>query len=151
MVENQRRHDGRVVQRQVAVSGRDQRQPARGVVRRSIEVLRDASGPTQWHCFRRTGRLPVRYTVGTPKGRLTRLGQAFAGLPWRGARESVEVKLLPEDGEPYVMARSRPRIGKERGMRRRRLKKLWRRLHEVRGQSLKRDDLLLKLGSPEIS
>ena len=32
-------------------------------------------------------------------------------------------------------------------MRRRRLRKLWRRLHELRGQSLKRDELLLKLGA----
>ena len=32
-------------------------------------------------------------------------------------------------------------------MRQRRLKKLWRRLHELRGQSLRRDELLLKLGA----
>ena len=32
-------------------------------------------------------------------------------------------------------------------MRQRRLKKLWQRLHELRGQSLKRDELLLKLGA----
>ena len=60
-------------------------------------------------------------------------------------RESVQVKLLAEDGELYILAQSRPRILKERGMRR--LKKLWRRLHELRGQSLKRDELLLKLGA----
>jgi len=62
-------------------------------------------------------------------------------------RESVEVKLLAEDGELYVLAQSRPRILKERGMRRRRLRKLRGRLHELRGQSLKRDQLLLKLGA----
>ena len=89
----------------------------------------------------------VRYLVGTPKGRLTRLEKAFLGLPWREVRESVEVKLLAEDGELYVLAQSRARIAKERGMRRRRLKRLWRRLHELRGQSLTRDDLLLKLGA----
>ena len=66
------------------------------------------------------------------------------GLPWRAVRESVEVKLLAEDGELYILAQSRARIAKERGMRRRRLKKLWRRLHELI-QSLKRDELLLKL------
>ncbi len=32
-------------------------------------------------------------------------------------------------------------------MRQRRLKKLWWRLHELRGQSLSRDELLLKLGA----
>ena len=95
----------------------------------------------------RAGDPAVRYLVGTPKGRLTRLEKAFVGLPWREVRESVEVKLPAEDGELYILARSRPRIAKERGMRRRRLKKLWRRLHELRGQSLTRDELLLKLGA----
>ena len=95
----------------------------------------------------RAGDPPVRYLVGTPKGRLTRLEKSFSGLPWREVRESVEVKLLAEDGELHILAQSRARIAKERGMRRRRLKKLWRRLHELRGQSLKRDELLLKLGA----
>ena len=95
----------------------------------------------------RGGEAPVHYLVGTPKGRLTRLEKAFVGLPWQAVRDSVEVKLLAEDGELYILAKSRPRILKERGMRRRRLKKLWRRLHELRGQSLKRDELLLKLGA----
>ena len=95
----------------------------------------------------RTGDPVVRYLVGTPKGRLTRLEKAFVGLPWREVRESVEVKLLAEDGELYILAQSRARIAKERGMRRRRLKRLWRRLHELRGQSLERDELLLKLGA----
>ena len=95
----------------------------------------------------RDGEAPVHYLVGTPKGRLTRLEKAFVGLPWQEVRESVEVKLLTEDGELYILAQSRARILKERGMRRRRLKKLWQRLHELRGQSLKRDELLLKLGA----
>ena len=95
----------------------------------------------------RTGPAPVHYLVGTPKGRLTKLEKAFVGKPWRQVRDSVDVKLLAEDGELYVLAKSRPRMLKERGMRRRRLKKLWRRLHELRGQSLKRDELLLKLGA----
>ena len=69
------------------------------------------------------------------------------GLAWRAVRESVEVKLLSEDGELYILAQSRARIFKERGMRRRRLQKLWQRLHELRGQSLRRDELLLKLGA----
>ena len=89
----------------------------------------------------------MHYLVGTPKGRLTRLEQSFVGLPWRAVRESVEVKLLAEDGELYILAQSRARILKERGMRQRRLRKLWRRLHELRGQSLHRDELLLKLGA----
>ena len=95
----------------------------------------------------RAGDPVVRYLVGTPKGRLTRMERSFAELPWREVRESVEVKLLAEDDELYILAQSRPRIAKERGMRRRRLKKLWARLHELRGQSLERDQLLLKLGA----
>ena len=95
----------------------------------------------------RGGEAPVHYLVGTPKGRLTRLEQSFVGLPWHAVRESVEVKLLAEDGELYILAQSRARILKERGMRQRRLRKLWRRLHELRGQSLSRDELLLKLGA----
>ena len=95
----------------------------------------------------RASEPPVRYLVGTPKGRLTRLEKAFLDKPWREVRDSVEVKLLEEDGKLYVLARSRPRMLKERGMRRRRLKALWRRLHELRGQSLKRDDLPLKPGA----
>ena len=95
----------------------------------------------------RGGEVPVHYLVGTPKGRLTRLEQSFVGLPWREVRESVEVKLLAQDGELYILAQSRARIYKERAMRRRRLKKRWRRLHELRGQSLSRDERLLKLGA----
>ena len=90
---------------------------------------------------------PVHYLVGTPKGRLTQLEKSFVGLAWRAVREPVEVKLLSEDGELYILAQSRARIFKERGMRRRRLQKLWQRLHELRGQSLRRDELLLKLGA----
>ena len=95
----------------------------------------------------RAGDPVVRYLVGTPKGRLTRMERSFAELPWREVRESVEVKLLAEDDELYILAQSRARIAKERGMRRRPLKRLWARLHELRGQSPTRDQLLLKLGA----
>ena len=62
-------------------------------------------------------------------------------------RESVEVKLLEAEGELYILARSQGRVHKERAMRRRRLKRLWKRLHELQGQKLSRDQLLLKLGA----
>ena len=95
----------------------------------------------------RAGEAPVRYLVGTPKGRLTRLEKAFLDLPWQEVRQSVNVKLLVEDGELYVLVRSEGRQLKERGMRRRRLKKLWHRLRELQGQSNSRDQLMLKLGA----
>lgn len=90
---------------------------------------------------------PVRYLVGTPKGRLSQLEHKLTELPWHQARAGVAVKLLPEEGELYVLAESQDRISKERAMRRRQLKWLWKRLGELKGMELKRDALLLKLGA----
>ena len=95
----------------------------------------------------RAGDAPVRYLVGTPKGRLTRLEQAFLAQPWQAVRPSVTVKLLAEEGELYILVRSAQRQLKERGMRRRRLKTLWQRLGELQQQANTRDQLLLKLGA----
>ena len=89
----------------------------------------------------------VLYLVGTPKGRLSQLEDRLKELPWRQAREGVEVKLLTQGGEVYVLAQSRDRIHKERGMRRRQLKWLWNRLQELQTMELKRDALLMKLGA----
>ncbi|HSO80285.1 MAG TPA: IS1634 family transposase [Chromatiaceae bacterium] len=90
---------------------------------------------------------PVRYLVGTPKGRLTELEKSFLAKPWANVREQVTVKLLNKDGETYVLARSAGRRDKEQAMRRRRLKRLWRRLKVLQGQDPSRDQLLLKLGA----
>ena len=94
----------------------------------------------------RASQPPVRYLVGTPKGRLTRLEKKLAALPWTQARPQVQVKLLPEEGELYVLVNSQPRIDKERAMRLRRLKRLWARLKELQAmKKLSRDELLKKL------
>lgn len=90
---------------------------------------------------------PVHYLVGTPKGRLTRLEKSFLARPWAQAREAVQVKLLEQDSELYILARSDGRVDKERAMRRRRLKQLWKRLKELQQQSLSRDELLMKVGA----
>ena len=91
---------------------------------------------------------PVHYLVGTPKGRLSKLEAALTELPWQKVREGITVKLLPQEGECYVLAQSASRIGKERAMRRRQLKQLWQRLPELRQmKQFKRDDLLMKLGA----
>jgi transposase len=90
---------------------------------------------------------PVQYLVGTPKGRLSRLEQALTQQPWQKVREGVEVKLLPQEGEVYVLAQSTDRVNKERSMRRRQLKKLWKRLHKLQEMKLARDRFLLKLGA----
>jgi hypothetical protein len=89
----------------------------------------------------------IYYLVGTPRGRLTKLEKDFLQLPWEQAQESVEVKLLAQEGEIYILTRSAGREGKERSMRRHRLKKLWKRLHELQRQQLTRDELLIKLGA----
>jgi len=91
---------------------------------------------------------PVCYLVGTPKGRLSKLEAALTELPWQQVRQGITVKLLPKEGECYVFAQSASRIDKERAMRRRQLKQLWKRLPELRQMKhLKRDDLLMKLGA----
>jgi transposase len=90
---------------------------------------------------------PVLYLVGTPKGRLSKLEERLRELPWKEAREGVEVKLVAEAGEVYVLAKSQDRVNKERAMRRRQLKRLWKRLHELQEMELSRDALLMKLGA----
>jgi len=91
---------------------------------------------------------PVSYLVGTPKGRLSKLEAQLAERPWQKVREGITVKLLPQQGECYVFAQSASRIDKERAMRRRQLKQLWKRLPELRQMKhLSRDGLLMKLGA----
>jgi hypothetical protein len=92
---------------------------------------------------------PVQYLVGTPKGRLTQYEQALLQKTWQEVRPGVRVKLLPQDQELYVLAESQDRVAKERSMRRRHLKWLWRRLREVQGMKCHRDELLKKLGAAE--
>jgi transposase len=87
------------------------------------------------------------YLVGTPKGRLTKLEQAFLDKPWAKVRDGVQVKRLATDEDVYVLAQSDARIDKERGMRRKRLRRYIERLKALQGQSLTRDQLLMKLGA----
>jgi len=90
---------------------------------------------------------PVKYLVGTPKGRLNRLEKPLLDKPWHQARSGVEVKLLAQDDELYVLAQSEDRVHKERSMRRRQLKWLWARLKKLSTMKLKREELLMKLGA----
>ena len=95
----------------------------------------------------REASTPVFYLVGTPRGKLTKLEKEFLKLEWAQVKDSLEVKLLLQEGELYILARSQGRREKERAIRRRRLKQLWKRLHELQRQKLTRDELLLKLGA----
>jgi hypothetical protein len=90
---------------------------------------------------------PVSYLVGTPKGRLSKLEKHLVTLPWQAVREGVDVKLLPQDQELYVLAQSHARVDKERAMRRRKLKWLWARLEQLAAMELDREELLMKLGA----
>ncbi len=90
---------------------------------------------------------PVSYLVGTPKGRLSKLEKQLVTLPWQAVREGVDVKLLPQEQELYVLAQSHARINKERAMRRRKLKWLWGRLKQIAAMDLDREELLMKLGA----
>jgi Transposase DDE domain len=90
---------------------------------------------------------PVQYLVGTPKGRLSRLEKKLLAKPWQQARAGVAVKLLAEDGELYVYAESVDRVSKERAMRKRQLKWLWKRLRELAAMEVPREEMLMKLGA----
>ena len=87
------------------------------------------------------------YLVGTPKGRLTKLEQSFLSQPWAKVREGVQAKRLATQEDVYVLAQSDARIGKERGMRSKRLRRYIERLKAIQGQALTRDQLLMKLGA----
>jgi len=90
--------------------------------------------------------VPIYYLVGTPKGRLSKLEADLLERPWQSVRPGVEVKVLPQENELYVFAQSRDRLNKERAMRRRQLKALWRRLGQLQQMKLTARELLLKLG-----
>jgi Transposase DDE domain len=81
------------------------------------------------------------------KGHLTQLEQLLLDQPWQQVRTGVHVKLLAQGGEFYVFAESADRVLKERAMRRRQLKWLWRRLNELARMKITREELLMKLGA----
>lgn len=97
----------------------------------------------------RSSHPPVSYLVGTPKGKLSSLEKSLLERPWQKARPSVTVKLLPQDGETYVLAQSEDRVAKERSMRRRRLRKYLKALTDLKARKrpLKRDELHQALGA----
>ena len=80
-------------------------------------------------------------------GARTKLEKDLLRLPWHTARPGVQVKLLPQDDELYVFARSTDRVAKERAMRQRQLKRLWARLAQLSAMTLTHQELLMKLGA----
>ena len=59
---------------------------------------------------------PGSYLVGTPKGALRALEGDLLDRPWETVRASVQVKLLPQDDEVYLMAQNVRRVEKERAI-----------------------------------
>jgi hypothetical protein len=106
----------------------------------------DRGIPTEAH-LQEMRRRDARYLVGTPKGRLSKLEQELTTRPWQQVRPEVQVKLLPQEDDLYVYVASGARISKERAMRRRKLKWLWRRLHELQRQRPTYKRLLMELGA----
>ena len=65
----------------------------------------------------------------------------------RACPAKAGVKLVAEDDELYVYAESVDRVSKERAMRRRQLKWLWKRLRELAAMEIPREEMLMKLGA----
>jgi hypothetical protein len=87
----------------------------------------------------------VAYLVGTPRRQLRKLEKELIERSWEQVHEGVQVKLLEQDQELYVLARSAERRQKEAAIRRRRLKKLVHGLNRLKRRSVSRDTLLKKI------
>ena len=89
----------------------------------------------------------IFYLVGTPKNKIQQYEKKWLDLPWQKVRDSVDVKLLEQEGELYVLAKSDGRRAKETAMRRQRLARLLRKLRAMRRSLPSRDQLLMRLGA----
>lgn len=89
----------------------------------------------------------IQYLVGTPRAKLARLEDKLVDLDWKTANENVSVKLLSEDKELYVLAKSKDRRAKERSMRKYRLRKYLVGLEKLRKNCRNRDKLIERLGA----
>jgi hypothetical protein len=89
----------------------------------------------------------VQYLVGTPKDRLSRLEKDLLAKPGQQARAGVQVELLAADAELYIFAESVDRVAKDRAMRRRPLKWLFKRLRELAAMEMPRVEMVMKLGA----
>lgn len=87
----------------------------------------------------------VGYLVGTPKSRLNNVEKDLVDRSWEEVHEGVQVKLLEQDHEVYVLARSSDRQKKEQAIRRRKLKALVHGLNQLKRRRIGRDVLLKKV------
>jgi transposase len=88
----------------------------------------------------------AHYLVGTPKRKLQAYEQKLLEGPWTRASAEVEVQLVPENDEVYVLCRSAGRKAKEKAMRWRWLRRLLGDLRSLRRRvaqgQLKNPDLI---------
>lgn len=89
----------------------------------------------------------LHYLVGTPRSMLNRLEEKLLDLDWKHANDNVVVKLLSDDNELYVLAKSKGRRAKERAIRKHKLHKYLEGLEKLRKNCRSRDRLLERLGA----
>ena len=75
----------------------------------------------------------IQYLVGTPRSTLRKFEGKLLDLEWKKANDNVEVKLLTDDNELYVLAKSKDRRAKERAMRKYKLRKYLHRCSDPNG------------------
>ena len=87
----------------------------------------------------------VASLVGTPRSLLSKLEKELLDKPWERVHDGVQVKLLEQENELYVLARSNDRQKKEEAIRRRKLKRLIHGFNRLKRRAIRRDPLLKKL------
>ncbi len=87
----------------------------------------------------------VAYLVGTPRRQLKKLDKDLVERRWEDVHEGVQVKLLEQEQELYVLARSADRKQKEAAIRRRKLQRLVHGLNRLKRRKITRDTLLKKI------
>jgi transposase len=89
----------------------------------------------------------ISYLVGTPRSLLAKLEDKLVDLDWKQANDNVSVKLLAEDNELYVLAKSKDRKAKERAIRKYKLRRYLTGLAKLRKNCRNRDKLIERLGA----
>jgi transposase len=89
----------------------------------------------------------IQYLVGTPRAMLNKLEGKLLEVDWKRANDNVMVKLLAEDNELYVLAKSKERRAKERAIRKYKLRKCLQGLAKLRKNCRNRDRLMEGLGA----
>lgn len=93
--------------------------------------------------MRNTG---VDYLVGTPRKLLDSYEQSLLHKPWQQVRSDVYVKTIADQGETYVLAKSKSRLQKERAIRQRKLRRYLAGLEKLQKNYRDRDRFMKRLG-----